>query len=159
MYVGDEPSVMTLVRYLPDWVPGTGFKRIASRWRKDIFDAAEMPFAFVQKQISDGTAGPSYVQALLTKGGKELSEDDITIIKWSAGSLYLGGADTIVALTSCFFLAMVLNPDAQKKAQEERRRLRLNNWLQYGGEREPDTDDEGPAPGAAGSGTASPARK
>ena len=30
----------------------------------------------------------------------------------------------------------------EKKAQEERRRLRLNNWLQYGGEREPDTDDE-----------------
>ena len=30
----------------------------------------------------------------------------------------------------------------EKKAQEERRRLRLNRWLQYGGEREPDTDDE-----------------
>ncbi|KAK0569483.1 [NU+] prion formation protein 1 [Tilletia horrida] len=44
----------------------------------------------------------------------------------------------------------------EKKAQEERRRLRLNNWLQYGGEREPDTDDEGPAPA---SGTASPAKK
>ncbi|KAE8215735.1 hypothetical protein CF327_g1012 [Tilletia walkeri] len=31
-----------------------------------------------------------------------------------------------------------------KKAQEERRRLRLNKWLQYGGEREPDTDDDEP---------------
>ncbi|PWN50647.1 putative mrna export factor elf1 [Violaceomyces palustris] len=30
----------------------------------------------------------------------------------------------------------------EKKAQEERRRLRLTNWLNYGGEREPDTDDE-----------------
>ncbi|WFC96088.1 [NU+] prion formation protein 1 [Malassezia brasiliensis] len=30
----------------------------------------------------------------------------------------------------------------ERKAQEERRRLRLNRWLQYGGEREPDTDDE-----------------
>lgn len=30
----------------------------------------------------------------------------------------------------------------EKKAQEERRRLRLNNWLSYGGDREPDTDDE-----------------
>ncbi|KAN0062018.1 [NU+] prion formation protein 1 [Thecaphora frezii] len=30
----------------------------------------------------------------------------------------------------------------EKKAQEERRRLRLNRWLTYGGEREPDTDDE-----------------
>ncbi|SPC61735.1 probable mrna export factor elf1 [Ustilago sp. UG-2017b] len=29
-----------------------------------------------------------------------------------------------------------------KKAQEERRRLRLSRWLTYGGEREPDTDDE-----------------
>ncbi|PWN34889.1 uncharacterized protein FA14DRAFT_164071 [Meira miltonrushii] len=30
----------------------------------------------------------------------------------------------------------------EKKAQEERRRLRLSKWLTYGGEREPDTDDE-----------------
>lgn len=30
----------------------------------------------------------------------------------------------------------------EKKAQEERRRLRLSRWLMYGGEREPDTDDE-----------------
>ena len=28
------------------------------------------------------------------------------------------------------------------KAQEERRRLRKLNWLTYGGEREPDTDDD-----------------
>lgn len=33
----------------------------------------------------------------------------------------------------------------EKKAQEERRRLRLNRWLQYGGEREPDTEDDEPA--------------
>ncbi|SPO28953.1 probable mrna export factor elf1 [Ustilago trichophora] len=30
----------------------------------------------------------------------------------------------------------------EKKAQEERRRLRLSRWLTYGGDREPDTDDE-----------------
>ncbi|KDN45944.1 hypothetical protein K437DRAFT_294415 [Tilletiaria anomala UBC 951] len=30
----------------------------------------------------------------------------------------------------------------EKKAQEERRRLRLSKWLTYGGEREPDTDDD-----------------
>lgn len=30
----------------------------------------------------------------------------------------------------------------EMKAQEERRRLRKLNWLTYGGEREPDTDDE-----------------
>jgi elongation factor 3 len=28
------------------------------------------------------------------------------------------------------------------KAQAERRQLRKLNWLNYGGEREPDTDDE-----------------
>lgn len=30
----------------------------------------------------------------------------------------------------------------EKKAQDERRRLRLNHWLSFGGEREPDTDEE-----------------
>jgi elongation factor 3 len=28
------------------------------------------------------------------------------------------------------------------KAQEERRRVRLSKWLTYGGEREPDTEEE-----------------
>ena len=28
------------------------------------------------------------------------------------------------------------------KAQEERRRVRLSQWLTYGGDREPDTEEE-----------------
>jgi cytochrome P450 len=39
--------------------------------------------------------------------------------KWSATSLYGGGADTTVSALSTFFLAMALFPDVQKRAQEE----------------------------------------
>jgi len=40
-------------------------------------------------------------------------------IKWSAASLYSGGADTTVSSINTFFLAMSLHPEVQKKAQTE----------------------------------------
>lgn len=107
------------VRNLPDWVPGTGFKRAAARWYKTLMKTAGKPFSFVQKQMAEGAAAPSYVQALLEKGAGKLSAEDIHVIKWSAASLYTGGADTTVSSITSFYLAMALNPLVQKKAQEE----------------------------------------
>lgn len=56
------------------------------------------------------------------------------IHKWSASSMYLGGADTTVSSLMTFFLAMTLFPEVQKKAQEE-----LDNVI--GGSRLPVTAD------------------
>jgi hypothetical protein len=39
--------------------------------------------------------------------------------KWSAASMYTGGADTSVSTIGGFFLAMSMFPDVQRKAQEE----------------------------------------
>jgi hypothetical protein len=45
-----------------------------------------------------GTAYPSYTSGLLEKGG--LSEEEEFIVKWSAASMYSGGADTVRAVYS-----------------------------------------------------------
>jgi len=58
---------------------------------------------------------------------------------WLAASMYAGGADTILALLYAFVLAMVLNPDAQKKAQDEIERV-------VGSERLPSIQDRGCLP-------------
>jgi hypothetical protein len=84
-----------------------------------------------------GTAVPSYVSELLEN--KEITPEMEYNIKWSAASFYSGGADTVriissrfspfslkwcfviqtVSVVHSFFLAMLLHPEVQRKAQEE----------------------------------------
>ncbi|KAF9497559.1 cytochrome P450 [Pleurotus eryngii] len=102
--------------YLPDWFPGTGFKQTAKEWAKTLDETVSYPFRFVKEQMASGTAEKSFVSALLEEPVTPEEENDI---KWSAASLYTGGADTTVASNYAFFLAMTLYPEVQKKAQAE----------------------------------------
>lgn len=44
-------SNLAAVKFLPDWLPGTTFKRIARRWRTTADELIERPHAFVKKQL------------------------------------------------------------------------------------------------------------
>jgi len=50
---------------------------------------------------------------------EDMTPEQIRDLKYTASSMYGGGADTTVSAEYAFFLAMVLNPDVQKKAQAE----------------------------------------
>ena len=39
------------VRYLPDWLPGTGFKQTARAWRQTLYDMVDRPYNLVRKQM------------------------------------------------------------------------------------------------------------
>lgn len=39
------------MQYLPEWFPGTGFKRIARKWRSNGDELVEKPHAFVKEQM------------------------------------------------------------------------------------------------------------
>lgn len=56
----------------------------------------------VREQMVSGIAPPSYLRNLLqeedTKKEKSLSAEEEFTAKWTAGSLYLGGADTVRSL-------------------------------------------------------------
>jgi len=109
--------VIPLLRYVPDWFPGTGWK-VRGKWFAKLWeDTAEIPFQFVKDQIAQGTAVPSYTSELL--GSDNLTEETKYNIKWSAASMYSGGADTTVSAINSFFLAMTLYPEVQRKAQAE----------------------------------------
>jgi hypothetical protein len=84
-----------LVRYLPGWLPGAGFKRTASYWRKTLMDLVEKPYAFVRQQMTQGNNEPSYLSKLLENNNGNLSTEEDFVAKWSAASLYAGGADTV----------------------------------------------------------------
>lgn len=69
-----------------------------------------------------GTAPPSFTSlallALNDSSSKEQRERE-AVIKATAASMYGAGADTTVSALGTFVLAMLANPEAQKRAQAE----------------------------------------
>lgn len=44
-------SDIPVVKYVPDWFPGAGFKREAKRMRSDLYKATERPYQHVKNEI------------------------------------------------------------------------------------------------------------
>ncbi|KAI2466346.1 putative cytochrome P450 oxidoreductase OrdA-like protein [Annulohypoxylon bovei var. microspora] len=110
-------DILPFLRFVPDWVPGTGFKKLARQWGTELVDVLEKPYAFVKHQMAQGKNEASFLSKLLEAG--DLGPEANSMNKWSAMSLYTAGADTTVSSIVCFFLAMTVYPEVQKKAQEE----------------------------------------
>ncbi|KAJ3503676.1 hypothetical protein NLJ89_g8327 [Agrocybe chaxingu] len=107
------------LRYLPSWFPGAGFKKTAKLWWETLNAMTNNPYEWVKEHMKNGTAEVSFVSRLLEAEGADLTPEREHEIKWSAASLYSGGADTTVSSIYAFFLAMVLFPEVMRKAQQE----------------------------------------
>lgn len=115
-------DVAPSLRFLPDWLPGTGFLRQARIWRKGVDAMFDVPFDAVVADLQTNGATPNGSLAatlLSSKDGKSLSAEDTEIIRSAAGSLFLAGAEPISAGLKSMFLAMLLYPETQRRAQEE----------------------------------------
>ncbi|KAG2353725.1 cytochrome P450, partial [Suillus spraguei] len=110
-------DVVPFLANVPEWFPGAGFKRSAREWRQTLEEMVTTPYKFVRDQMAAGIARTSFTSNILE--GPALSAEEDHVLKWSALSLYAGGADTTVAAVYSFFLAMTLFPDVQKRAQAE----------------------------------------
>ncbi|KAI0291850.1 cytochrome P450 [Russula brevipes] len=109
---------LPFLRFIPEWVPGGGFHKIAREWRQTLVDMTDKSYEFVLDQmVRQGTAVPNFVTNLLE--GREVSPEEEEEIKWAASSLYSGGADTPVSAMTSFLLAMTMYPEIQKKCQAE----------------------------------------
>ncbi|KAH0579388.1 hypothetical protein H2248_003528 [Termitomyces sp. 'cryptogamus'] len=106
------------LKYLPEWLPGMGFLALAREWAKATQNMIEVPFNYTKQQLASGVSRSSFVSENL-ENEKSMSQEDILEVKLAASSMYGGGADTTVSAQYAFFLAMVLFPDVQKKAQAE----------------------------------------
>jgi hypothetical protein len=101
-----------LVKHIPSWMPGAGFKRHALRTRIKVRTMHDAPYEMVQKTVAAGTAVPSFTSRLISDNlaavlGPIHDEEDI---KGVAGTLYGGtcvdrddlpGAHTSHVLISC----------------------------------------------------------
>ncbi len=88
-------DTIPMLRHLPDWMPGTGFKRTAREWGQTVMEAVERPMSFVKMQMEANTNAPSYVADQYKKAGGKFSAEEEHVTKWSAVSLYTAGADTV----------------------------------------------------------------
>src|SRR5688572_11625277 len=104
-----ETLLGIIVKYVPSWLPGGGFKKTAKVWRKTTDDMASKPFDWVKREMvpsvttsqdpphsrsqDQGTATLSFVSELLSEPG--CTPERESDIKWSATSLYAGAADTV----------------------------------------------------------------
>ncbi|EJD01826.1 cytochrome P450 [Fomitiporia mediterranea MF3/22] len=113
-------DVMPVLRHIPSWFPGAQFKKIIEQGQKASMALYHEPYKVGKAKVVEGTVTPSILGKLFeaySAGDKIVSSEDM--IKKVTGVLYAAGADTSVAALHSFFLAMLLHPDAQKRAQEE----------------------------------------
>ncbi|OJJ00341.1 hypothetical protein ASPVEDRAFT_39786 [Aspergillus versicolor CBS 583.65] len=122
-------DAVPILRHVPPWFPGAGFRRVAQVLWQDLQSMADVPYKFVQERINAQSAETSYVANLLKENDIPSGSTQETDVKWTALSLYFGGADTSVSTISSFYLAMALYPDVQQRAQEEIDRVIGRNRL------------------------------
>ncbi|KAI0058231.1 cytochrome P450 [Artomyces pyxidatus] len=114
LLVNDLP----FLQYLPEWLPGMGFKALARNGRALGEAVIYRPFSFVKSAIENGTAGLSLAREVLEENPSQdpVVEDRIAT---AIGSLYAAGSDATVAAVLSFFLMLVQYPAVQEKAQAE----------------------------------------
>ncbi|KAJ3740433.1 cytochrome P450 [Lentinula detonsa] len=109
-----------ILKYLPEWFPGAGFKRKAREWSDMRSKMTEEPFRLTKERVAMGTARPSLASIALEQmdHDQDLVKQE-EVIKASSVAAYGGGSDTTVTALQSFIWAMLMNPDVQTKAQHE----------------------------------------
>ncbi|KDQ53894.1 hypothetical protein JAAARDRAFT_197004 [Jaapia argillacea MUCL 33604] len=109
-----------ILKYVPAWFPGAGFKRKAEEWRrlKDRF--VNEPFGTVKKALHEGCAmRPSMARTLLQTLPEGNAKESELRARNVTAVAFAGGSDTTAAAIRVLFLALVTHPDVQKRAQTE----------------------------------------
>lgn len=111
-------DVFPVLRYLPEWLPGAGFKQLGRSFASAFNDMVDVPYTHTRKLMSSGAAPFCFVSSTLDDEN-HITPDRIWDVRHCAASMYGAGADTIASAQHAFFLAMILYPEIQRKAQEE----------------------------------------
>ncbi|KAL1718352.1 cytochrome P450 [Schizophyllum commune] len=102
------------LKWVPEWLPGADFKRVARLWRRLGNAIVDKPFHEVKESVTNGTPPtPSFTINSLEKSADE------AVIRDAAATMYNGGTDTTVVTLLNFTLAMLEHPEMQRRAQAE----------------------------------------
>ncbi|KAH7335692.1 cytochrome P450, partial [Rhizoctonia solani] len=115
-------NIFPFLSGVPDWFPGTAWKRTARDWRILKDRSQSVPYEWTKLQMASGTAEPSILSALLQNHEltSDLSEaEKERRLKEVAGIIVGAGTDTTSTALVNFVAAMVSNSHVQMKAQKE----------------------------------------
>ncbi|KAF7346478.1 hypothetical protein MSAN_01875900 [Mycena sanguinolenta] len=90
-------NTFPFLRYLPSWFPGCSFHKFARDTSELVHEMKNAPLEFVKQNMRNGSGKPSVSEC----------------------SLDIAGVDTTTATLMVFWVAMTLNPEVVKKAQNE----------------------------------------
>jgi cytochrome P450 len=113
---------LPFLRHIPSWVPYLSYEPLARMVRKLSQRVRNEPIDFVKNALRNGTAVKSlageHLQELDSLVGSERQMQE-EIVGVTMGSMYSAGSDTTVSATYSLFLALVLFPQVQRRAQAE----------------------------------------
>ncbi|KII84574.1 hypothetical protein PLICRDRAFT_179390 [Plicaturopsis crispa FD-325 SS-3] len=113
---------LPFLKYVPEWMPGAGFKRKAREWHMIADDMFNIPFDIAKANFMKGASVSNFTaRCLEAVQGSDESDNSRQeyLIKATAGSMYSAGSETLISTLRTFILAMLYNPEVQKRAQEE----------------------------------------
>jgi len=112
-------DLFPVLKYLPAWFPGMGFKRHANLVREDLEAMRSTLFEMAKENMKPGsTFLVSSLMESYSRDGK-MSEEDELDIRGAVATLYGACVDTSTSVIETFILAMLHYPDVYRKAQEE----------------------------------------
>ncbi|KLO15260.1 CyP450 monooxygenase [Schizopora paradoxa] len=128
---------LPMLRYLPRWFPGVNFHKVAEEGLRLSQSFRNDPIETTKRKLSDGTARECMTTMLFNENTNEDGsiKEEQTFCD-AAATAYLGGSSTSVTAIMTFILAMLKNPEVQRKAQEEIDAVVGNERLPLFGDRE-----------------------
>jgi len=106
-------NIIPAMRHVPEWFPGGSFKKTGREIAQGIAHFVAKPLEFTKYQKAQNCHEPSYASDLIDQG------EDNAVVEWTAGAMYMAGADTTAASLKGFLLGLLLFPEVQRKAQAE----------------------------------------
>jgi len=113
---------LPFLRHIPSWVPCFNYESLAQKGRELNSRVMNEPFNFVKNAMQNGTVVQSlaseHLQEIENLATPERQKQEV-VVKQTLGSMYMAGSDTTVSGLTSLFLALVLYPEVQKRAQAE----------------------------------------
>ncbi|KAJ6477497.1 cytochrome P450, partial [Mycena vulgaris] len=108
-------ELFTWMQYFPLWA--APWKRHGLKSYQADSEMFRSLFTTAKQRALDGKANTSFANFLLLSGEKYALDQEQS--SWLLATMYAAGAETTSSVLSWFFLAMILYPDVQSRAQAE----------------------------------------
>ncbi|GJJ15722.1 hypothetical protein Clacol_010000 [Clathrus columnatus] len=114
-------DIFPILKYVPSWFPGAGFKTELARLAAKADEMATAPVNMVKAALRNGTAIPSITSSLIEQfdANPAAHPDFEEYLKIVSASCYIAGIDSTDGILLQFLFTMLLHPEIQKRAHDE----------------------------------------